>query len=53
MYELYQESMAMAISLGKTFSMPVPTIFNSGYFGIQLKSLLDSNSGYIGMVAIC
>jgi hypothetical protein len=53
MYELYQESMAMAISLGKTFSMPVPTILNSGYFGIQLQSLLASNSDHIGMVAIC
>jgi hypothetical protein len=53
MYELYQGSMAMAISLGKTFDMPVPTIFNSGYFGNALKVLIDSGSDNIGMVAIC
>lgn len=40
--ELYNEGLAMGIAIGKESKQPVPTIHDSGFAGMQLKSLLDS-----------
>lgn len=40
--ELYFQGIAMGIAIGKESRQPVPDIYSSGYFGLQLKSLLDS-----------
>jgi hypothetical protein len=50
--ELYHQSLAMGVAIGKESRQPMPDIYNSGYFGYQLKSLLDSNPKQAFMLSI-
>jgi hypothetical protein len=50
--ELYHQSLAMGIAIGKESKQLMPDIYNSGFFGIQLKTLLDSSPKQVFMVSI-
>lgn len=39
---LYRANQSMTIALGKGSKQPLPTLYNSGVFGMQLQMLLDN-----------
>lgn len=49
--DLYNSGLAMGIAIGKESKQEMPTIFNSGFAGLQLGQLLDSSPNYSYLIS--